>query len=171
MLKARTILLGLVCIGLAVWLCGCGNQEGSQSGAGNAGGRAAPPKDPSTQTAEPAEEKRVALGGTQWDINVVHTVGANKKITTPDKLRFIGGRVYIEKFKAQGYRSSNYSSRVQSDGTVVWETMQTGRDGSKLFLRGKWRGESMSGVITKRLKKGDESKKFTFVSTAPPIRP
>ena len=132
------------------------------------GGR---PKDPSTQTAELAEEKRVALGGTEWDIDVVHTVGANKKITTPDKLRFIGGRVYIEKFKARGYRASNYSSRVQPDGTVVWETMQTGKDGSKLFLRGKWRGESMSGVIMERLKKEGKTEKFTFVSTAPPIRP
>lgn len=164
--KTRTILCGLVCIALAVGLCscgkgcGCGKTEEGQPG--NTGGNTntTPIKDPAAKL---VEQKCAALDGTEWDIDIMRMAGTEKR-KEPDKLRFVNNKVYIKKFDELGYHASNYSLRVQPGGVVVWETMQTGEDGSILFLRGDWRGERMNGIIVKRPKKG-KNEDFAFVST------
>lgn len=171
MLKTRTMLCGLVCAGLAVGLVscgGCGTEEGqpgigNKGQTGNTGGKTTTIKDPVVPVVDLTEEKRKALDGTEWDIDIVRMADTKKKKES-DKLRFVNNKVYIEKFDAQGYHASNYSLRVQPDGVVVWETMQTSEDGSTLFLRGDWRGERMTGIIVKHPKKG-KNEDFAFVST------
>jgi len=163
-----------MCIGLAVGLvscgegCGCG---GTEEGPPDNTNRIKPPPPP-----DPIEEKRTALDGTKWDIDVVRMADKGRK-REPDKLIFVNNKVYVEKFKAQGYRASNYSLRMEPDGTAVWETMQSREDGDGvLFLKGEWRekkdgkDEKMGGVIIRHPKKG-KNEDFAFISTAPPSRP
>lgn len=121
-------------------------------------------KVPLDDNAKLLEKKRAELNNTAWDIDVVR-MADKERVRTPDRLVFFDKKVYSEKFQAKGYKASNYSMRIQPDGSVIWETMQTKEGEGQLFLRGNLRKDLMDGMMVKHPVKG-KNEDFAFVSTA-----
>ena len=65
---------------------------------------------------------------------------------------------------SKGYSSASYSWDREEDQTLVWETIQTGPDGTA-----SWRGEledgKIKGMLSLRNKQG-KAQDFSFISVA-----
>lgn len=99
----------------------------------------------------PDEKKREALraqlDGTSWALEL-RPEAAGK--TRQDTVTFKGRTVSSEWLTKSGYGSSNYSVRVEDDGLVVWETMQSKEGEGLAFWRGEIQGAQMSGLLSKQ---------------------
>lgn len=94
-------------------------------------------------------EARKTLEGTTW---MVYTTlqGAKKPEKGTETFTFTNRRITTGNLAGQGYApgGSNYSTRIEADGTVVWETMQKHEEGEgEALLRGDLKGNVMTGVI------------------------
>lgn len=145
----------------------------------------AAPAQPAAAAAEPAKSSkeqqqdavRAALDGTSWTMELRSDATGK---TRQDTLRFSGRTVGSDWMTKTGYGTSNYSMRVEDDGLVIWETMQS-KEGEGLAF---WRGElgsasgmTMSGTLSRQPTQGD-TESFSFSATklaavqpVPPAQP
>lgn len=100
------------------------------------------------------------LQDTVWDLQV--RPGWASGEIRKDNLRFESRRMESAELTAQGFTGSNYTLTPQEDGTVLWETMQTGPNGETVCWRGEWNGRTMRGMMTRQLPNG-ETYSFNFV--------
>ena len=115
------------------------------------------------------DEARAKLDGTSWTSQLrSDKTGKTYQVT----LTFQGRTVRSAWLSKAGYGSSNYSPRVEEDGLVVWETMQSKEGEGLAFWRGEVQGTKMSGVLNKQPTKGEpESFTFTAVPSGQPSTP
>ena len=109
------------------------------------------PSTPAQTTERMAKEKivdewRDKLNGTAWAL----TLKAKGIPPQQDTVTFTNRQISSEALTKEGFGSSNYSLRVEDDGTVTWETMQRKGDEAMAFWRGELRGEVMTGALDKR---------------------
>jgi hypothetical protein len=92
-------------------------------------------------------EKKKELNGSQWSISLVPSDG--KGSPEPDELTFQDGKVSFESFGKMGFGSSNYTISVPEGSEIaVWETMQNSEKSGILFVRGEWKDDQMTGIIS-----------------------
>jgi hypothetical protein len=165
MLNSRRIVYCTVCLGLIFCLLGCGRKESEPTRREEVKPTEAK-KAGLTEKEKRSrliEKKRAELDNTKWRISV--TSLSEKKGGEPksDTLRFINRKVASEIFEPKGYPASNYTMRIEPDGTVIWETMQTKEGGGVVFWRAECRGDAMKGIISKHPKEGGHED-FSFIS-------
>lgn len=128
---------------------------------------AAPKKQTSTQTVVPLGEiiakKKAELNGTEWNVQM-KTMGTKGKAEM-DVISFAEDKVSSKNLSALGYVPTNFTVRLEEDGTVIWETMQTSEKDGMAFWRGDILDGVMRGVLSKRDKKNN-ALDFNFVSVA-----
>lgn len=161
----RQIVWGIVGVALS-WLAtgaGLAKEEGSsaQPVAAPAVAPAAP--QPATVQKSPKEQKqeevRAQLNGTSWLLHLRSEVSGKQR---DDALTFAGRTVTSDWLSKAGYNTSNYSLRIEDNGLIVWETMQSKEGEGVAFWRGELQGNVMSGVLSKQPSKGSpESFSFT----------
>lgn len=117
-----------------------------------------------TQTL-PLEEiiakKKAELNGTEWTVEMKPMSGKGKAET--DVITFAEDKVSSKNLSNAGYPATNFTVRLEEDGTVIWETMQTSEKDGQAFWRGDINEGVMRGVLSKRDKK-DNAYDFNFVS-------
>ncbi len=106
------------------------------------------------------------LNGTAWNVQIKPVDAASVSDDAQsrvDQLRFFDGRKVVSlRLSEEGFGWSNYTLFDQSDGTVRWETMQTGPGGETVCWSGEAGGETMRGIMTRQLP-GGATENFTFV--------
>lgn len=111
------------------------------------------------------KDKFEELKLSEWDIKL-EPIGAGSQ--TADRLSFRDGKFVSANLNSLGFSASNYSATIESNGKLVWETMQTSSNGTA-----SWRGEieqgKMSGVLSLR-QEGKTPQDFSFVSISYRIR-
>lgn len=104
------------------------------------------------------DEVRAMLDGTTWTIDLRSDATGKTK---QDTLTFQGRTVSSGWLTKSGYGASNYSLRIQDDGLVIWETMQSKEGEGLAFWRGELQNDAMSGALSKQPTKG-ASESFSF---------
>ncbi|MHC4115194.1 MAG: transposase, partial [Planctomycetota bacterium] len=128
-----------------------------------------PQTDPIQRVQELRIEPLMALDGTVWVIEL--NLRGKAKINYPryDKIRFKDGTLVSEYISSLGFSTSNYAFTINSEGRLVWETMQRNTKGEMVF----WQGEAtqdgkMKGSMSRQgLPKGEtkgELVEFSFTS-------
>ncbi len=124
----------------------------------------AAPEDPKKREARRKliEEKKAELNGTSWDIEIRSQSGKGG-LSGPDQLVFQDGRFSSKNASKLGFPPTNYTLTVHEDekNPTTWETMQISEKEGIAFWRGEWQKDTMSGVITRQLKKGNEDYYFS----------
>lgn len=129
---------------------------------------AAPQTEPVLETRPAMFALPSQLSGTAWDIQLRASADGGASIQQ-DRLEFESGRVRSRQMSAQGVAPSNYTLSTQSDGSVVWETMQTGPSGEVVCWHGEWSGGTMRGIMSRRTP-GSPATNFSFTGTAEFLR-
>jgi putative transposase len=96
----------------------------------------------------------------EWQVKMV---SAGTKEESADILSFVDGKFVSAKMNELGYSSSNYSITVEDNNKIIWETMQTGPDGSVVSWRGEIEEGKMNGIVSLR-QTGKEPQDFSFIS-------
>lgn len=109
-----------------------------------------------------AAEEKTKLEGTEWAVEMKQA-GTKAKAET-DTIIFSEGKVVSKNLQELGYAPSNFSVRIDEDGTVIWETMQSSEQDGTAFWRGDIKDGIMRGVLSKKDKK-ERVSDFNFVST------
>ena len=125
------------------------------------------PAGPTTQLANFIQPSRLA--GTIWQVQIRPLDATGDVAPQIDRLQFEAGKLTSASLSDQGFESSNYSLSVQSDGTILWETMQTGPRGDIICWRGEWDGRTMHGILTRQAME-QPAITFRFVGTSQPGR-
>ena len=122
-----------------------------------------------TASAMPDENKTlhasvIVLEGTEWNLRLTGNSSQGKPNVEFDKISFSNDQVISKKMAAKGFQPTYYTLTTNPDGSVVWETMQTGPSGEKVFWRGEWKEDGMHGVLSQR-EVGGELKTFQFIGS------
>ncbi len=110
-------------------------------------------------------KKKAELNGKEWNIELRPSGASGKIRPETDVISFAEDKVVSKALSGSGFAATNFSTRLEEDGTVVWETMQVSEKAGTAF----WRGDIgpdgiMRGVLSKRDAKGN-IKDFNFAST------
>jgi hypothetical protein len=97
-----------------------------------------------------AEVGLKGLEGSTWEIRILPKNSASSELAEKDVLLFSGNKVSSRVLASAGVDGSNYTVKHQPDGSLVWETMQTGKNGEVICWRGEWRDSMMRGIMTKQ---------------------
>lgn len=119
---------------------------------------------PTAKLEEIIAKKKAELNGTEWTVEMKPMGGKGKAET--DVISFAEDKVSSKNLSNAGYPATNFTVRLEEDGTVIWETMQTSEKDGQAF----WRGDIgpdgiMRGVLSKRDTKGN-TVDFNFVSVS-----
>jgi REP element-mobilizing transposase RayT len=99
------------------------------------------------------------LENTEWLIQLTPVAGGKAET---DAVTFANGTFISAQMDFQGFTRSNYSITQESNGKLVWETMQT--QGTNIAS---WRGEieegKMQGILSLR-REGKPAQDFSFMS-------
>lgn len=106
-------------------------------------------------------KKRAELNNTEWNVTMAPMNGKGR--AEADTLSFANDKVVSKNLAAGGFGPSNFTLRMQDDGTVTWETMQSSEKQGIAFWRGDLKDGIMRGVLSKR-DKNNNSSDFSFVS-------
>ncbi len=108
--------------------------------------------------------KRKLLNDTEWEVSLIPLDGKGRK--KKDLIVFFESKVSTKSLIEQDYQPTNYSVTLKDDDKVVWETMQTGKDGEVVFFKGEVTPEfdKMSGVVSFQKLEGTEN--YSFISTS-----
>ena len=96
----------------------------------------------------------------EWQVKMI---SSGSKEETADTLSFVDGQFASAKMSELGYSRSNYSITVEDNNKIIWETMQTGSDGSVVSWRGEIEEGKMNGIVSLR-QKDKEPQDFSFMS-------
>ena len=121
---------------------------------------------PTAKLEEIIAKKKAELNGKEWTVELKPMSGKGKAET--DVISFAEDKVMSKNLTALGYSATNFTVRLEEDGTVIWETMQTSEKDGMAFWRGDIATDGvMRGVLSKRDKK-DNAYDFSFVSVSSP---
>jgi hypothetical protein len=108
---------------------------------------------PVVSAEELAAQKKSELNATEWNIEV--KAMASKGRGENDVVSFADEKVVSKNLQKQGFNPTSFTVRVQEDGTVTWETMQTSADNGSAFWRGDILNGIMRGVLMRKDKRGN----------------
>lgn len=111
------------------------------------------------------EEKKdmsTPLEGVVWRVKLGPISSESSQDPQIDILKFKEGKFTSNILNKEGFAPSNYSIRYKEKGVIIWETMQSGNDGAIASWHGKWNGEVMKGVLSRKFP-GKEAKTFSFI--------
>jgi len=106
----------------------------------------------------------VVLEGTEWNVKLIPMGSKDKTTIDFDRIRFSNDQVASKNMAARGFQPTYYTVTTNPDGSIVWETMQTGPSGEIVAWRGESNEGQMRGVISQQLTSG-ETKTFHFVGS------
>ncbi|MBU1062058.1 MAG: transposase [Candidatus Omnitrophica bacterium] len=109
------------------------------------------------------EKAKMEIEGYTWRIDLRQVGGPGIAFNAQDTIIFKYNRLTSLNLSREGFSDANYSKRKLKDDTITWETMQTNELGESASWHGKWDGEVLKGVLTKRSADG-AVRDFTFVS-------
>lgn len=90
------------------------------------------------------------LDGTEWTIELKPKDKSSSANIYFDKLYFGKGKVSSKDLSAKKFPESNYTLKVQEDGTLLWETMQRNETGDVIFWQGQTtKDNKMSGMMSR----------------------
>ncbi|MCX5708996.1 MAG: transposase [Candidatus Omnitrophica bacterium] len=95
----------------------------------------------------------------EWQIQLTPLTGTGD---SEDVLTFEDNKFFSAKMNSLGLPYSNYSVSLQSDNTIIWETMQSDASGSASW-RGELRDNKMTGMLSLQVP-GKEPQAFSFTS-------
>ena len=98
------------------------------------------------------------LEATEWEIKLTPMTGGQQ---VADTLSFTQGQFVSGKLNTSGFGTSNYSLTIEDSGKLIWETMQTGPDGTATW-RGEIEGNKMTGILSLRTE--EQTQDFSFIS-------
>ena len=108
------------------------------------------------------KQAQETLNETEWSIELIPS-SAGKAKPMKDTLRFEEGKVTSEKSSSEGFPTSNFTLSIADGGTPIWETMQTGKEGTLIFWRGEIHDDTMRGLYSKPSnKEGVPPQDFSF---------
>ncbi len=172
----KTLVMGIIAGSLCVFM-GTTAVFSKNAPASDPGGDVKEPvvKQPSRETAVPKkafppasviEKKKAELNGAEWTVEMRPMTGKGKPET--DVITFSDGKVSSKKLSGLGYEASNFTVRLEEDGTVIWETMQVSEKDGTAFWRGDVKDGAMRGVLSKRDKKNNPVDfNFRSIQSAP----
>ena len=99
------------------------------------------------------------LDDTEWEVKLTPISGGGQ---IADTISFIQGKFFSGRLNTSGYLASNYSLTIEDSGKIIWETMQTGSDGTASW-RGEIDGDKMQGILSLRSQDG-QTQDFSFMS-------
>lgn len=114
-------------------------------------------------TEEAAEKQKAELMGKEWTVALTPMGGRGKAET--DIISFAENKVASKNLQTAGYVPTNFTVRLQEDGTVTWETMQSSEKDGMAFWRGDIKDGVMHGVLSKRDRRNNTAD-FSFTSVA-----
>ncbi|MFA6216171.1 MAG: transposase [Candidatus Omnitrophota bacterium] len=95
----------------------------------------------------------------EWDIKLIPITGGSEAV---DTLNFKNGKFISAKLSSSGFVSSNYSVTIESNGKLIWETMQSSGE-STASWHGELQENRMSGILSLR-QKDLAAQDFSFIS-------
>jgi len=101
---------------------------------------------------EPETAHLEELNGTEWILELKPEGETRLVYPQFDKITFKDGAVSSIYLASQGFGVSNYSLITNDDGTLIWETMQTNKEGDTIFLRGEEKDGHMSGSFRRQFR-------------------
>jgi len=104
---------------------------------------------------------RETLDGSTWTIGLTKSSGSGS--AQVDTLTFRDGKVTSSRLCGMQYPTSNYSVTKRDAERVVWETMQTGKNGGVVLWKGEVSDGKMRGVMIRKRRDGNADT-FSFVS-------
>lgn len=110
-----------------------------------------------------ATEAEKELEGYAWDITMRKIGGTSGDAVRQDRIFFKNSRIVSDLLNEEGFPGTIYSKTIKDD-KVIWETMQTSKDGETASWHGEWNGKIMKGVLSLRMASGEVSD-FSFVSS------
>ncbi len=110
------------------------------------------------------KEEMLKLEGTEWDVKLISKNKGNAPAIEYDRISFKHDQVSSKKLAAMGFTPTFYTLTGNEDGTVIWETMQTGPKGEVVAWRGEWNQGEMRGVLSQQLASG-ETRVFQFIGS------
>jgi hypothetical protein len=103
------------------------------------------------------------ISGTMWDIQL-YTISADGKMTPiQDKIHFDGKSFNSNYLSSKGFYPSNYTVRMNKNGSITWETVQRNSQGEMVSWHGDWQGNRMEGVMSYQ-SENSNAKDFSFMS-------
>ena len=106
------------------------------------------------------------LKGQEWVIYLSAPTGAKGK-SQIDILIFSEGNMFNSKnLLSKGYKETQYTLTVESEGAAVWESFQENQEGGVVFWRGELKGKVIEGVVS-MLSKNGMSDDLYFSTLAP----
>ena len=111
---------------------------------------------------EQSAQRSLQLPGSEWEVRVVPTDAEAGATARVDQITFGHHQMTAAGTLAMGFGSSNYTLTPQTDGSVVWETMQNNGKGEVVCWRGEWRGDAMRGILTRQMA-GQAPENFNFI--------
>jgi len=121
--------------------------------------RALPVK-PQAGIAVTAVTRAEDIAATEWQIRLARPQGKEEA----DAITFMDGKFVSANLNSLGFPASNYSLSVDSNGRIVWETMQTSPAGVASW-HGEVEGETMRGILSLR-QEGKVPQDFSFTSVS-----
>ncbi|MFA5118421.1 MAG: transposase [Candidatus Omnitrophota bacterium] len=115
---------------------------------------------PAIQNAPIPAVQAIEWNKQEWDVKLIPLSGGNEAV---DTLNFKNGKFVSAKLNSSGFVSSNYSVTVESNGKLIWETMQSSGE-STASWHGELQENRMSGILSLR-QKGLAPQDFSFIST------
>jgi hypothetical protein len=107
--------------------------------------------DPDVQRRAMIAEAQKTLNGTTWTVyTTLDQEGVKTPVEGTETLTFTDRRVNTKELAGMGYGEggSNYSTGLEPDGSVMWETMQKYKDGEgEALMSGNLKDGVMTGVI------------------------
>lgn len=123
---------------------------------------------PPVKLEEIIAKKKAELNGKEYTIELkpMGTSPKAKVKVEQDVISFSEDKVTLKNLAGLGYAPSNFSVRLEENGTLICETMQRTEKGELAFLRADIGQDGvMRGVLSKQDAKGKVSD-FNFVSVA-----
>lgn len=100
-------------------------------------------------------DHHLSLNGTAWEVQIVPLYPSQTGAPVrADQVTFSEGQIHSKELAAQGFSRANVTLTLQSDGTLLWETMQNHPQGETVFWRGEWKGEKMHGILSRHAQGG-----------------
>jgi len=100
----------------------------------------------------PVAIEKPKLNNTEWTVSVKLSGGKGKAGT--DVISFIEGKMISKNMKNAGFNDAEVNVKIDEEGVLIWETMQSDGKGDFAFWRGSVENGKIRGMLTKEDKRG-----------------
>lgn len=109
------------------------------------------------------------LEGAEADVEIRSITGTADPFIQKEHLGFRDGKLISRALGSKGFAPANYMVTAREGRMLVWETVQADRQGTFIYWRGEWDGQTMRGTLTRQAI-GKSPVMESFVGTAAPAQ-